>query len=348
MRYHKLGRSDIEVSNICLGSMMWGSQCDEKEGHAQMDYALDRGVNFVDTAELYAVPPRAETRGKTEEIIGNWLKNRKNRDKVVLATKIVGRLDHADWFRPDGAPPRHTKEQIDFALERSLKALQTDYVDLYQIHWPDRRRDVFGFHSFRDYGIDDMIPFEETLEALSKHVEAGRIRAIGLSNETPWGAMKFLQLAERHGWPRIASIQNVYNLVSRRIDYGLAEIAAREDISLLAYSPLAQGYLTGKYAGGKLPNGSRKKLFGRLDRYEMHWAPAAIERCLALAKELDVTPVELALKFVDSRSFITSNIIGASSLDQLEQNIDAHDIEWTEKMDKAVHKLHSEIRSPCP
>jgi len=342
MRYHKLGHTDIDVSNICLGSMMWGSQCDEKQGHAQMDTALERGVNFIDTAELYAIPPRAETRGKTEEIIGTWLKSRKNRDKIVLATKIVGRLDHADWFRPDGVPPRHTKEQIDFAVERSLTALQTDYVDLYQIHWPDRRRDVFGFH------FDDMIPFEETLEALSRHVEAGRIRAIGLSNETPWGAMKFLQLAERHGWPRIASIQNVYNLISRRIDYGLAEIAARENISLLAYSPLAQGYLTGKYADGELPAGTRKKLFGRLDRYEMHWAPAAIDQCLVLAKELGLTPVELALKFVDSREFITSNIIGASNLDQLKQNIDAHDIEWSDKMDKAVHKLHSEIRSPCP
>jgi len=348
MHYRKLGHTDIDVSNICLGSMMWGSQCDEVEGHRQMDYALERGINFIDTAELYAVPPGPETSGKTEEIIGTWLNSRKNRDKVVLATKVVGRFDQAHWFREGGVPPRHTKEQIDFALERSLKTLQTDYVDLYQIHWPDRPRDVFGFHSFRDYGIEDMIPFEETLGALSRHVEAGRIRAIGLSNETPWGAMKFLQLAERYGWPRIASIQNVYNLLSRRIDYGLAEVAVRENISLLAYSPLAQGYLTGKYVGGELPKDARKTLYGRLDRYEADWAPAAIDACLALADTLGLSPVELALKFIDSRDFITSNIIGATSHKQLAENINAHEIEWTEEMDKAVHKLHSELRSPCP
>ena len=348
MHFTKLGTTDIEVSNICLGSMMWGSQCDETEAAQQLDYALERGINFVDTAELYAIPPRPETRGKTEEFIGNWLKSRKNRDKIILGSKIVGRFDTAHWMRPDGEPPRHTKKQIDFAVERSLKALQTDYLDLYQIHWPDRKRDVFGFHSFRDYGIDDMIPFEETLEALARHVEAGRIRAIGLSNETPWGAMKFIELADKHGWPRIASIQNVYNLVSRRIDYGLAEVAMRENISLLAYSPLAQGYLTGKYADGQLPKGTRKKIYGRLDRYEAPGSQEAIDSCLALAGDLNLTPVELALKFVDSREFITSNIIGASSMHQLRENIDAHEIEWTVDMDKAVHKLHSEIRSPCP
>jgi len=348
MDYRRLGKTDIKVSSICLGSMMWGSQCDEKEAHNQMDYALERGINFIDCAELYAIPPRPETRGASEEIIGNWLKSRQDRDKLVIASKVVGRFDQATWMRPGGVPPRHTKEQIDFAVERSLKALKTDYLDLYQIHWPDRPREVFGFHSYRDFGIEDMIPFEETYEALSRHVEAGRIRALGLSNETSWGAMKFLHLSETRGWPRMASIQNVYNLLSRRFDYGLAEIAMREDLGLLAYSPLAQGYLTGKYADNALPENSRKKLFGRLDRYEADHADDAIRACLDLARDLGLTPVQLAMKFVESRQFLTSNIIGASSMQQLEENIDAHEFEWTKDMEKAVHKLHILLRSPCP
>lgn len=348
MHYRKLGKTGIQVSNICLGSMMWGSQNDEAEGHRQMDYALDRGVNFIDTAEIYAVPPTRETRGKTEKVIGNWLENRTDRDKVIIASKLVGRADGMFWVRPDQAPPRHTKEQVDFAVERSLKALKTDYLDLYQIHWPDRMTKPFGFHSYEEFGIEGMIPMEETLEALSKHVEAGRIRAIGLSNETPWGAMKFLHLAEKHGWPRMASIQNAYSLVNRRFDYGLAEVAMREDLGLLAYSPLGQGYLTGKYAGGALPEGTRKTLYGRLGRYEGPGSQQAIDDCLSLAKELGLTPVQLALKFVDSRKFITSNIFGASSMQQLKENIDAHDIDWTDEMEKAVHKLHVKHRSPCP
>ena len=348
MDYRRLGKTDIKVSSICLGSMMWGSQCDEKEAHNQLDYARERGINFIDCAELYAIPPRAETRGASEEILGNWLHGRQDRDKLVIATKIVGRFDQATWMRPDGKPPRHTKAQIDFAVERSLKALKTDYIDLYQIHWPDRPREVFGFHTFRDFGIEDMIPLEETYEALSRHVEAGRIRALGLSNESPWGAMKFLHLSQTRGWPRMASIQNVYNLLSRRFDYGLAEIAMREDLGLLAYSPLAQGYLTGKYVKGALPENSRKKLYGRLDRYEADHAGEAIDACLALAKDLGLSPVQLAMKFVESREFLTSNIIGASSMEQLKENIDAHEFEWTKEMEKAVHKLHVKLRSPCP
>jgi len=348
MDYRRLGKTDINVSSICLGSMMWGSQCDEKESHNQMDYAVERGINFIDCAELYAIPPCAETRGASEEILGNWLHGRQDRDKLIIATKIVGRFDQATWMRPDGVPPRHTKEQIDFAVERSLKALKTDYIDLYQIHWPDRPREVFGFHTYRDLGIEDMIPFEETYEALSRHVEAGRIRALGLSNETPWGAMKFMHLSETRGWPRMASIQNVYNLLSRRFDYGLAEIAMREDLGLLAYSPLAQGYLTGKYVGGAMPENSRKKLYGRLDRYEADHAAETIDACLELAKDLGLTPVQLAMKFVESRQFLTSNIIGATSIAQLQENIDAHEFEWTNEMEKAVHKLHVVLRSPCP
>jgi len=348
MQYTKLGRTDIKVSKVCLGSMTWGQQNSEAQGHEQLDYALSRGINFIDTAELYAIPPKPDTRGATEKIIGTWLAARKNRDKVVLATKIVGRFDAADWFRPGGEPPRQTKAQIDFAVERSLKALQTDYIDLYQLHWPDRPREVFGFHTYRDFGIDDMIPFEETLEALSRHVEAGRIRALGLSNESAWGTMKYLALAETHGWPRMASIQNVYNLLSRRFDYDLGEIAMREDIGLLAYSPLAQGFLTGKYQNGAQPVGARKTLFGRMQRYEGEDANNAIEDYLNLAKELGISPVQLALKFTDTRPFTTSTIIGATTMGQLKKDIDAFDIKWTEEIEKTVHTLHVKHRSPCP
>ena len=348
MKTTKLGRTDIKVSKVCLGSMTWGQQNTEKEGHEQLDYALERGINFIDTAELYPIPPKPGTRGATEKIIGTWLAARGNRDKVVLATKVVGRWEGENWFRDDKKPARHTKAQIDFAVERSLKALQTDYIDLYQLHWPDRKREVFGFHSYREFGIDDMIPFEETLEALSRHVEAGRIRALGLSNESAWGAMKYLEMSEKHGWPRMASIQNVYSLLSRRFDYDLGEIAVREDIGLLAYSPLAQGFLTGKYRDGARPEGARNTLFGRMERYEGANAEAAIDACEDLANDLGITPVQLALKFVDTRPFTTSTIIGATKMDQLKTDIDAFDLEWTDEMEKAVHKLHVKYRSPCP
>lgn len=348
MRFNTLGRTDIKVSNICLGSMTWGEQNTEAEGHEQLDYALERGINFIDTSELYAIPPKPDTRGATETIIGTWLKARKNRDKVVVATKVVGRSPQGNWFREGGTPTRQTKAQIDFAVERSLKLLQTDYIDLYQLHWPDREHEGFGFHTYKDADLSDMTRFEDILEALSRHVDAGRIRAIGLSNESPWGTMKFLALAEKNGWPRMASIQNVYSLVSRRFDYGLAEIAMREDVGLLAYSVLAQGYLTGKYRNGALPAGARKTLFERLERYEDVGAEAAINASLDLAKELGITPSQLAHKFSDTRPFMSSTIIGATSMAQLKENIDAFDVEWTDEIDKAVQALHHEHRSPCP
>ncbi len=348
MKYTNLGRTDTKVSRICLGTMTYGQQNTEAEAYAQLDYAAGRGVNFFDTAELYPIPPKPDTRGLTEKYIGTWLKDRHDRDKLVIATKIVGRMDGANWFRPDGAPPRHTKADIDFAVERSLKALQTDYIDLYQLHWPDRPREVFGFHSFRDFGIDDMIPFEDTLEALARHVDKGNIRHLGLSNESAWGTMRYLALSEQNGWPRMASIQNVYSMVSRRFDYDLAEIAMRENIGLLAYSPLAQGFLTGKYRNGARPEGARNTLFGRMERYEGGDAEKAIAACEDLAHDLGITPVQFALKFVDSRAFTTATIIGATTMEQLAENIDAFDLDWTEEMDKAAHKFHVKYRSPCP
>ncbi|MCF6221100.1 MAG: aldo/keto reductase [Robiginitomaculum sp.] len=348
MEYTNLGRTDTKVSRVCLGTMTYGQQNTDAQAHAQLNYALERGVNFIDTAELYPIPPKPDTRGLTEKYIGTWLKNRSDRDKLVIATKVVGRMDGADWFRPEGAPPRHTKADIDFAVERSLKTLQTDYIDLYQLHWPDRPREVFGFHSFRDFGIDEMIPFEDTLEALARHVEKGNIRHLGLSNESAWGTMRYLALAEKNGWPRMASIQNVYSMVSRRFDYDLAEIAMREDIGLLAYSPLAQGFLTGKYRNGARPEGARNTLFGRMERYEGGDAETAIAASEDLAHELGITPVQLALKFTDSRAFTTATIIGATTMEQLKENIDAFDLDWTDEMDKAVHKFHVKYRSPCP
>ena len=348
MKYARLGRTNENVSRVCLGTMTFGQQNTQIDAHTLLDYAVERGINFFDASELYPIPPRPDTRGLTEKFIGSWLKGRADRDKVIIATKIVGRVDRMNWFRPDGRGPRLNKRDIDFAVERSLKALQTDYIDLYQLHWPDRQRDIFGFHSYRDYGVEDMIPFEETLEALSRHVDAGRIRHIGLSNETGWGPMSFLHLAEKRGWPRMATIQNVYNLVSRRFDYDLAEIALREDIGLLAYSPLAQGFLTGKYRGGARPENARATLFGRMERYEGDNAQEAIDAAEDLAHKLGLTPVQLALKFVDSRPFTTSTIIGATTMDQLKENIDAFDLDWTPEMDKAVHKFHCHYRSPCP
>ncbi|HHL42242.1 MAG TPA: aldo/keto reductase [Hellea balneolensis] len=342
-----LGRTGLAVPNICLGTMTFGQQNTEREAHQMLDYAYERGVHFLDAAELYPIPPKPQTRGLTEQYIGSWMKARGNRDKIILATKVVGRTA-MPWFRENGDTPCLDAANIDFALTRSLKTLGTDYIDLYQLHWPDRPREIFGFHTYKDFDISASTPFEDTLEALVKHVEAGRLRHIGISNETAWGTMKYLHLAEKNGWPRIASIQNVYSLVSRRFDYDLAEISLRENVGLLAYSPLAQGFLTGKYRNGARPEGARNTLFGRMERYESVDAERAFEACEDTARELGLTPEQFALKFVDSRPFTTSTIIGATTMKQLEKNIDAFEIDWSEDMDKAAHELHCKFRSPCP
>lgn len=352
MKTRELGRTGIQITDICLGTMTWGEQNDEAEGHRQMDYALERGINFFDTAEMYAVPPRPETQGSTERIIGSWFKARANRDKVVLATKIAGRspmtwVRGGDEARLDGGITRHTRKQIDDAVENSLRRLQTDYIDLYQLHWPDRGYAGFGYHTYRDYP-QDWVPFAEILESLGRHVEKGTIRAIGVSNESPWGVMSFLAASEAKGLPRMASIQNAYNLTNRVYEYGLAEISLREDVSLLAYSPLGQGYLTGKYRNGALPEGSRKQLFNRLQRYERTGADAAIAGYLDLAAELGVTPVQLALKFCQTREFMGSVIIGATSMTQLKEDLDAFEIVWTDVMEDRVNALHTAHPNPCP
>lgn len=346
MEKRRLGRTNLEVTSVCLGTMTWGEQNTEAEAHEQLDYALDRGINFIDAAEMYPVPGRAETQGRTESYIGNWIEARKNRDQYVLATKVAGRSGMT-WTR-DGQVPmtRHTPEQIDEAIEKSLKRLKTDYIDLYQLHWPDRAYSGFGFHAYHDYDETDMVPLEDILGALNRHVEKGNLRHIGLSNESAWGTMKFLELAEKNNWPRMVSNQCVYSLVARRFDYDRAEMAMREDVGLLAYSPLAMGLLTGKYDNTEPPKGSRKDLFPTfLGRYAD--AGDAVLEANATAKKLGITPTQFALKFVESRAFVTSNIIGATTMAQLAENIDAHDIVWTDEMEKEANRLHKTHRSPA-
>ena len=348
MEKRELGRTGIEVSACCLGTMTWGQQNTEAEGHAQMDYALERGVTFWDTAELYAIPPKPETQGKTEEIIGTWFKKTGRRSDVVLATKVVGRSDMT-WHRSmDVKRCRLIKDHIDDAVEGSLRRLQTDYIDLYQMHWPDRPAPMFGREmSPNEYEIP-YEPFEDILDHLNSHVKAGKVRHIGVSNETPYGVMRFLAESDARDLPRVQSIQNVYNLVSRKFEDGLAEVAMREQVGLLAYSPLAQGYLTGKYRGGALPEGSRKQLFNRLQRYESPEGLAAIESYLALAERRGLDPTQMALKFCDTRPFTTSTIIGATTMDQLKICIDAFDLAWSEDLEQDIAELNRAQPSPCP
>jgi hypothetical protein len=348
MDYRRLGRTDLSVSAIALGTMTWGQQNTEAEGHGQLDFALDRGVNLIDTAEMYSIPPRAETQGSTERIIGSWLAARKNRDRVILATKVSGR---SDWtYLRGGEPTRLDGENIRYAVEGSLSRLRTDYIDLYQLHWPDRPVPLFGAGGtvFRPPGEAPEVPIEETLEALDGLVKAGKVRHVGLSNETAWGVMRFLRGAELGHGPRVVSIQNAYNLVNRTFEIGLAEVAMREDVGLLAYSPLAQGYLTGKYQNGARPPGARTTLFERGQRYEKPGAAQAIDAYLALAKEAGLDPAQMAIAFVTSRPFVTSNIIGATTLEQLRTDLDSIDVAITPELEAridAVHQLHS---NPAP
>lgn len=343
----QLGRTDLQVTNCCLGTMTWGTQNTEAEGHSQIDYAMDRGVTFWDTAEMYSIPPEPETQGNTERIIGTWFQKTGRRNEVILATKIAG-LSKMLWTRDsDISWTRHTKEQIDEAVTKSLKRLQTDYIDLYQLHWPDRPVALFGGKMDEKAYSHAYEPFEDILAHLETHVQAGRIRHLGVSNETPFGVMRFLTESDTRSLPRMQSIQNVYNLVSRKFDEGLDEVAIRENVGLLAYSPLAQGYLTGKYRDSALPKGSRKQLFDRLQRYEGPGAETAINAYLDFAHERDIDPAHLAIRFCDTRAFTTSTIIGATTMDQLKTCIDAFDMEWTEDIESGIDKLNATHRSPC-
>ncbi len=339
MELRQLGQTDLRVSAICLGTMTWGQQNTEAEGHAQMDYALDRGINFFDTAEMYSIPPNPETQGSTERIIGSWLQARGKRDKVILATKVAGR-GQMTWLR--GEPTELNRKHIFAAIDGSLKRLQTDYIDLYQLHWPDRPLPLFVDQTttFRGLPPGPENPIEEIVETLDALVKTGKVRHVGLSNETAWGTMRFLHAAEAGKGSRIVSIQNAYHLLNRTFEIGLAEIALREKVSLLAYSPLAQGYLTGKYQRGARPPGARTTLFDRGQRYEKPGVEAVIDEYLALAKEFGLDPAQLALAFVTSRPFVTSNIIGATTLEQLKTDIDSIDVKIPADLEKRIDAIH--------
>ena len=347
MEYRKLADTDIELSLICLGTMTWGQQNSEKEAHEQMDYAFENGINFFDTAELYPIPPMAETQGKTEEYIGSWFKKNSNREKIFLASKVAGRTN-MEWFR-DG---KHQldKESISSALEDSLTRLKTDYIDLYQLHWPDRPISLFGSGgpSYKHYELKDTIPPKETLEVLSGLVEQGKIRYIGLSNETPWGLSSFLKASEEFNLPKIVSVQNVYNLLSRVYEIGLSEYYYREKVGLLAYSPLAQGYLTGKYLDGARPKGARTTLFERGQRYETQHAEGIIKKYIQLAQDFDLDPAVMSLAFVNQQDFVTSNIIGATTMEQLEVAVKSYSVKLSEDLIKKINSIHLECQNPCP
>ena len=347
MRRNRLGRTDIEVSALCLGTMTWGQQNSEAEAHAQLDRALDAGINFIDTAELYPVPPRAETQGRTEAYIGSWLAARGCRDRVVLATKVCGRADWLDHFR--GGANRLDRANLTAALDASLRRLQTDYVDLYQLHWPDRKTNFFGKLGYEHADEDDEgVPIEETLEVLGELVASGKVRHVGLSNETPWGVMRFLAAAEATGLPRVVSIQNPYNLLNRSFEVGLAEIAHREQVGLLAYSPMAFGVLSGKYLEGARPEGARITLFERFSRYTAPEAEAPVRAYVELAREHGLSPAQMALAYVTSRPFLTANIIGATGMEQLEENLASADLVLDDAIVKSIEALHQRYSNPCP
>ena len=346
----RLGRTDIEVTSICLGTMTWGEQNTEAEGHAQLDRAIGASINFIDTAEMYAIPPRAETQGSTERIIGSWLAARGERDKLVIASKVNGR-GSAAWIRPDRQGSKLDEANIRYAVEHSLKRLRTDYIDLYQVHWPDRPVALFGNGGTVFRGLPDndvLVPIELTLGVLGRLVEEGKVRHIGLSNETPWGVARYLALAEAAQGPRVVSIQNAYNLLNRTFEIGLAEMALREHVGLLAYSPLAQGYLSGKYQGGARPPGARTTLFERAQRYEKPGVEVAIDAYLRLARDVGVDPSQLALAYVTSRPFVTSNIIGATSLDQLDTDLGSLEVAITPEIEDAIDAIHQVHQNPAP
>jgi aryl-alcohol dehydrogenase-like predicted oxidoreductase len=348
VEYRTLGNTDIKVSVICLGTMTWGEQNSRQQAFEQMDYALSRGVNFFDTAEMYAIPPRPDTYGRTEEIIGEWLKARGNRDQVVLASKIAGPGE--DWLpHIREGRTRFNRHYIGAALDASLKRLQTDYLDLYQLHWPERKTNFFGELGFQpDSSEGDLTPLLETLEALDEQVRAGKLRHIGLSNETPWGVMRFLELAEHKGLSRPVSVQNPYSLLNRSYEIGMAEISWREKAGLLAYSPLGFGVLSGKYLGGARPAGARLTLYPDYTRYSNPAALAATEKYVALAHRHQLQPAQMALAYAHGRAFLTSTIIGATTMDQLRDNIDSIAVELPAEVLEAIELIHREHPNPSP
>jgi len=347
MKYTTLGKTDLKVSKICLGTMTFGQQNTEAEAHEQLDYALDQGINFIDTAELYAIPSSQETQGKTEEYIGTWINARKNRDQYILATKIVGPSPNLTYIRN---PLNFSPQSIHTALEGSLKRLQTDYVDLYQLHWPERKTNFFGQlgykHRENDQWEDNFLTVLETLDGLIKE---GKIRHFGISNETPWGVSRYLSLSDKHGLPRTVSIQNPYSLLNRSFEVGLAEMAIREQVGLLAYSPMGFGLLSGKFHKGTArPEARLAKYKDRMSRYMGEQSHKATADYLKIAEDFNASLAQMSLAFVTNQPFMTSNIIGATSMAQLKENIDSVNLEITPDMMKAINEVHKVYSNPAP
>ena len=344
MRYTKLPGTSIDVSKICLGTMTWGEQNTEAEGHAQLDYAVEQGVNFIDTAELYSVPARAETYGSTERIIGSWLKNRGKRDDLIIASKIAGPAEMSQHIRTGG----YTKAEFKDAIHKSLKRLQTDYIDLYQLHWPERNTNYFGklgyTHDPEEQWQDN---FKKILEDLQEFVKEGLIRHVGVSNETAYGLSRYME-ESRKGLPKMITVQNPYNLLNRKDEIGLTEIMQREEVGYLAYSPLGFGTLSGKYIEQTDTEASRINKFPQYSRYSNEQAVAATKRYLDLAKKHNLSLTQLALAFVTDRPFMTSNIIGATNLEQLKENIGSVNIELSSEILEEIEAIHKAIPNPAP
>ena len=343
MKYTTLPNTNIKVSKICLGSMTWGNQNTEAEGHEQLDFALDQGVNFIDTAELYPVPATPEMSGRTSKIIGTWLKKSGKRDKVIIASKIAGGGDYTAHIRTTGFSPNAIKEAIDLELKR----LQTDYIDLYQLHWPERDTNRFGARNFKlDTKWEDN--FNEILHSLDTEIKAGRIRNIGISNENSWGTMRYLEESKHRNLPRVATIQNAYSLLTRTFETDLAEVALRENVGLLAYSPMAFGVLSGKYIKGTAADNARLKLFPRFARYSGEKASEAAKHYLKIAEENNMTLAQMSLAFVNQQPFVTSTIIGATNIKQLKENIDSINATLSEDVLHQIDEIHSMMPNPAP
>jgi aryl-alcohol dehydrogenase-like predicted oxidoreductase len=342
MKYKKLGNTELEVSLICLGTMTYGEQNNEKEAHEQLDYSLSKGINFIDTAEMYAIPPREETQGTTEQIIGNWLSKRKDREKIILATKVAG--PGMEYLRGGSSL---SKKHILQAADDSLKRLQTDYIDLYQVHWPERKTNFFGRLGY-EYSNEMGVSIEETLDAMSMLVKSGKVKYIGISNETPWGTNKYLQLTKDAGYEKIISIQNPYSLLNRIYEVGLAEISQHENIGLLAYSPLGFGQLTGKYIN-KTEENTRLGLYGDwFTRYSNENCINAVKEYSKIANKYNISLTHLALAFVNTRPFVASNIIGATTMKQLKENIESIDIDLSEEILEEINEVHLNQPNPAP
>ena len=345
MNYKKLGNTDLNVSTICLGTMTWGEQNTQDEAFEQMDYAVNKGVNFWDTAELYSIPPKPETFGHTELIIGNWFKKTKKRNEVIIATKVCGPM--RSYVR--GGGNQYGIKNITEALEGSLKRLQTDFIDLYQLHWPERNTNMFGRLGYEHNDDGNWNKFEDILGTLKKFIDAGKIRYIGVSNETPWGTKKFLEISKEKNLPRMMSVQNPYNLLNRTYEVGLAEISIRDKIGLLAYSPLAIGYLSGKYRNNKIPKNSRLDHDGDFwTRYNKPNAEKAVEAYYQISKKNNIDMAQMSLKFCEIQPFVTSVIIGATTMQQLKTDIESVNVKLTDEIIKEINKVQKIYPNPCP